>query len=127
MSKLLRDCLVVGQRDSGPINLKIASLVDELSYSGQRRMSESDVWGNQSQHLRNWSVDLQEDSVVELLQTEQLKDLPWLGGHLVDTDESGNEEELSFGLNEEVSTGSGLSSETNKVSFARMVLLQVLD
>lgn len=90
-------------------------------------MSKSYVWSNQSQHLRNWSVDLEEDTIVELLQTEQLEYLSGLGGHLVDTDKSSNKKKLSFGLNEEVSAGSCLTSETNKVSLASMILLQVLD
>ena len=64
---------------------------------------------------------------MKLLQTEQLEDLSGLRGHLVDTDQSSHEEKFCLWLDEEVSTGSCLSSETNKVSLTRVILLQVLD
>ncbi len=90
-------------------------------------MTKGNIWSNHSQHLRNWTVDLQEDTVVQLLQAEELQDLSWLWSHLVDTSETGNEQELGLWFNEEVSAGSGLASKTNQVSFTSMILLQVLD
>lgn len=56
-----------------------------------------------------------------------MQDLAGLWGHLVDTYQSSYEQELSFGLDEEVTTFSRLTSEANEVSFTRSVLLQVLD
>ena len=64
---------------------------------------------------------------MELLQSEQLQDLSGLGSHLVDTDESGNEQELGFGLNKEVAALSGLTSKTDQIGLTSSVLLQVLD
>lgn len=48
-------------------------------------MSEGNIRSDSSEHLRNWTVHLQENTVVELLESEELQDLSWLGGHLVDT------------------------------------------
>ena len=90
-------------------------------------MSESNIRGNDSEHLLDGSVDLEEDAVVELLQSEELQDLLGLGSHLVDTDESGSKQELGLGLNEEVAVFSGLTSKSDQVSLASSVLLQVLD
>jgi hypothetical protein len=127
MAEVLGDEGVVGQGDSGTLDLKVASLVDKLSDGGQRRVSEGDIGSDDSEHLLNGSVDLEEDTVVELLQSEELQDLSGLGSHLVDTDESGSEQELGLGLNEEVAVLSGLTSESDQVSLTSSVLLQVLD
>ncbi len=90
-------------------------------------MAESDIRSDESEHLHNWSVDLKEDTVVELLQSEKLQDLSRLGGHLVDTDQSCREQELSFGLDKEVAVLPGLTSESNKISLTSSVLLEVLN
>jgi hypothetical protein len=127
VSEILRDEGVVSQGDSGSVDLQVTSLVNQLADSSQRRMSECDIRSNSSEHLRDGTVDLQEDAVVELLESEELQDLSRLWGHLVDTDESGSEQELGFGLNEEVAAGSGLTSKSDQVSLTSSVLLQVLD
>lgn len=90
-------------------------------------MSEGNVRGYESQHLRDRSVHLQEDTVVELLQAEQLEDLSRFGSHLIDTDEASYEEELRFWFNKEVSAGTSLSSKTDEVRLTSMIFLQVLD
>ena len=127
MTEILGNQAVVGQGDSRSVDLEVSSLVDKLADSSQRRVAESNIWSNSSEHLRNWTIDLQEHTVVELLQSEELQDLSWLRGHLVDTDQSGYEQELGLGLNEEVSALPGLTSESDEVSLASSVLLQVLD
>lgn len=90
-------------------------------------MTESNVWCDSSEHLHDGSVDLQEHTIMELLESEKLQDLSWLGGHLVDTDQSGSEQELGFGLNKEVAILSGLTSKSDQIGFASSVLLHVLD
>jgi hypothetical protein len=64
---------------------------------------------------------------VQLLQAEELKDLSWLWGHLIDTGETSYEQELGLWLNKEVSACSGLTSKTDQISFTRVILLQVFD
>lgn len=73
------------------------------------------------------TVNLEENTVVKLLESEELQDLSWLWCHLVDTDESSNEQELGLGLNEEVAVLSGLTSKTDEVGLTGSVFLQVLD
>ena len=92
VTQLLGDHGVVSQWDSRTIDLEVTSLVDQLADRSERWMTEGDIWSNHSQHLRDWAVDLQEDTVVQLLQAEELQDLSWLWRHLVDTAKTGNEQ-----------------------------------
>ena len=50
-----------------------------------------------SEHVHGGLVQLDEDTVVDLSQTEQLEDLLDLGGDLVDTTNPHNEGELGVG------------------------------
>lgn len=127
VAQVLGDQSVIGQRDSGSVDLQVTSLVHQLSDSGQRRVAEGNIRSHSSEHLGNGAVHLEENTVVELLQSEELQDLSGLGSHLVDTDESGNEQELGFRLDEEVAALSGLASQANEVGLTSSVLLQVLD
>ncbi len=127
MTEILRNQTVVGQGDSGSVDLEISSLVHELAHSGQRRVSESNIWSDSSEHLGNWTIDLQENTIMELLQSEELQDLSWLRSHLVNTDQSGDEQELGLGLNKEVTAFSCLAAESDEVGLTGSVLFQVLD
>ncbi len=127
VSKVLRDERVVSQRDSRSVDLQVTSLVNQLSDSGKGRMTESNIGSNSSKHLHDRTIDLQEDTVVKLLQSEKLQDLSGFGSHLVDTDESCCEQELGLRLNEEVAVFSCLASKSNKIKLTSSVLLVVLD
>ena len=50
-----------------------------------------------SEHVLSGLVDLDEDSVVDLPQSEKLQDLLDLGGDLVDTTDSHDEDQLRLG------------------------------
>ena len=52
-----------------------------------------------SEHVLGGLVDLDEDSVVDLPQSEQLENLLDLGGHLVDTTDPHDEDQLGLGGN----------------------------
>ncbi len=64
---------------------------------------------------------------MELLQSEELQDLSWLRGHLVNTDQSGDKQELSLGLNKEVAAFSCLAAQSDEVRLTGSVLFQVLN
>ena len=127
VTQVLGDQSIISQGDSRSVNLQVASLVHQLSNGGQRRVSERDVRRDRSKHLGNRAVNLQENTVVKLLQSEKLQDLSGLGGHLVDTDESCHKQELRLGFNEEVPALSGLTSHADEISLTSSVLLEVLD
>ncbi len=44
-----------------------------------------DVWLDESEHLLSRLGDLDEHAAVDLDETKELKDLPWLGSDFVDT------------------------------------------
>lgn len=127
LSEVIGNGGVVRERNSASVDLQETSLVDELSDGSEGWVSESAVWGDSSEHLSHWTVYLEENTVVQLLESEQLQDLLRLGGHLVDTDESGNEEELGLWLDEEVSAFTSLSSHSDEIGFAGVVFLHVLE
>lgn len=76
---------VVGERDSRSVDLAVTSLVDESSDAITGGVSVSDVGLNSSDHVDGGLVESNENSVVELSESQKLHDLLALGGELVDT------------------------------------------
>lgn len=85
LSKVLLDKLVIGKRDALLINLAIAALVDELTDRFEVRVAVGDVGIDNGKHLRGSFGQADEDTVVDLEKTKELKDLARLGGDFVDT------------------------------------------
>lgn len=79
------DDLVVGQRDSGAVDLAVASLVDELADGGDGGVSVGHVGLNSSDHVHGGLVQSHEHTVVELSESQELEDLFASGVQLVDT------------------------------------------
>ena len=76
---------VVGQRDALLVDLAIATLVDELLDTLQVGVTVGDPRLDDLDHLRGGLGDTDKDTVVDLKETEELKDLAGLGRDLVDT------------------------------------------
>ena len=76
---------VIGEWDSASVDLTVSSLVDELGDGGSGWETISDEWLDDSDHVPGGLVELNKHSVVELSQSEELQDLLWLWGKLVDT------------------------------------------
>jgi len=91
LPKIVNNELVVRQRHSLPVNLSIASLVDQLANGFQSWLSIGHIRLNVRQHGHCGRVHLEEHSVVQLKQTEQLQDLPRFGSHTHDTTDSDNQ------------------------------------
>ena len=85
VAKGLRDDRVVIESNSGSVDLAETALVDELADGVTGGVAVRDVGLNHSDHVDRGAVQLDEDTVVELTQTEELHDLLGLGGELVDT------------------------------------------
>ena len=79
------DDLVVGQRNSGAVNLTVASLVDELADGVAGGVAVGDVGLDNTDHVDGSSVKTDEHTVVELSESQELHDLLALGAQLVDT------------------------------------------
>lgn len=68
------------------VDLSITSLVDQFSNSLQVGLSVGDVRFDSEEHFRSSFGDFDEDSVVDLEETEELQDFAGLGGNVVDTE-----------------------------------------
>ena len=76
---------VIGKGDSHSVELAVSSLVDELLDHGAGRVTVGDEGFDHADHVDGGLVETDEDTVVELSQTEELHDLLGLGSELVDT------------------------------------------
>jgi len=102
LTKGARDDGVVVQSESLSVDLAEAALVDKLADGVTSGVTIGDVRLDHADHVDGSAVELDEDTVVELSQTEELHDLLGLGWELVDTSGSDNESNLGLGLNVEI-------------------------
>ena len=85
LSKDTRDDAVVSQRDSGAVDLSVATLVDKSANAITRWVSIGDEWLNSSDHVDSGTVEANEHSVVDLSESEKLHDLLAFWAQFVDT------------------------------------------
>lgn len=85
LAKLLLNDGVVGDGDPGAVDLGVSALVDELSDGLEVDLAVGDVRSDECEHLLGRLGDSDKDTVVDLSQSEELKDLAGLGGDLGDT------------------------------------------
>ena len=85
LAEVLLNDLVVGKSNALLVDLSVATLVDELTDSLEVGVTVGDVGVDNSQHLLGGLGETDEDTVVDLEQTEELQDLAGLGSDLVDT------------------------------------------
>jgi len=120
------DQLVVGQGNSLLFDLSIAPLVDELSNGLEVGVAVGDVGVDDSQHLLRGFGQANENTVVDLEESEKLEDLSRLRGDLVDTLDSDDEDESWLLLNVEAAALSGDTSKSDLLAFLVTVLLDIL-
>lgn len=92
----LLDDLIVGEGDTLAVNLSVSALVDELTNALQVGLAVGDVRLDELEHLHGGLGQLNEGSVVDLTETEELHDLAGLGGELVDTLDTDNKGKLGL-------------------------------
>ena len=85
LAEVLLNDLVVGKSNALLVDLSVATLVDELTDSLEVGVTVGDVGVDNSQHLLGGLGETDEDTVVDLEQTEELQDLAGLRSDLVDT------------------------------------------
>jgi hypothetical protein len=100
---------IVNNGSSSSLGLGETSLVDQFSDSLEAGVSPGNVGFNNLEHVEGGLVDSEEDSVVNLSESHQLKDLSRLGVDLVDTSNSNNESKFGSRSNVEVSSSTGSS------------------
>ena len=86
-AELTSNDAVISEWDSASVDLTSSSLVNEVLDHVSGWESESDMGLNHSNHVPCGFVKLDEYTVVQLSKSEELQNLLWLGGNLVDTKE----------------------------------------
>merc|ERR1740130_1186942 len=126
LTELIRNDFVVAEGNAALVDLAKATLVDEIARCLERRVAVSDIWLHIFEHLQNGFVDLQEDTVVQLLQAKQLQDLSGLGAELNDANNARDEKKLGLRLHEEISCSLSLAAGRDELALEGGILLVVL-
>ena len=126
LAKLLFNDGIVGDSDTLSVDLGISTLVDEVADGLQARVSPGNVRVDNTEHLDSGLVQLDEDTIIDLSQTEKLKNLAGTRVDLVDTTNTDNEGESGFVGNVVVSGLLGVNTELLLLVFLVLVLSDVL-
>ena len=117
---------VVGKSNALLVDLSVTTLVDKLADSLEVWETVGDPWLDNLQHLEGGLGHANEDTVVDLEKTEELEDLAWLWGDLVDTLDADNEDELVLSWDVVGTILLGETSKTDLLALSIAVLLDVL-
>ena len=123
--RLLNDG-VLSDRDALTVDLTVSTLVDEVRDGLQVRFTVSDVRVDHLKQLGGSLIQTDEDSVVDLTKTQQLKDFLDLRGNTVDTLDTDGEDQLRGISNVQVAGVLGLTSHADLGSLLLSVFLDVL-
>jgi hypothetical protein len=85
LAEVLLDDGVVGESNALAVDLAVSALVDELTDALEVGVAIGNPRLDNLDHLRGSLGDADEDTVVDLEETEELEDLAGLRGDLVDT------------------------------------------
>lgn len=119
------DDSVIGQWGSGLVHFAVSSLVNHLSDSLKGWISVCDVWFDHSDHVHCGLVNLNEDCVVDLEQSEELQNLSHFWCHCVNTLDTDDKCHLWHLLDIEGASGSCLSLETDGVPLGLSVFSHI--
>lgn len=126
LAEVLLNDGVVGKSSALLVDLSVSTLVDELLDGLQVGVTVGDPRLNNLEHLSGGLGDLDEDTVVDLEETEELEDLAGLGGNLVDTLDADNEHQLALSGDVGSIVLLGGAGETDLLTLSIAVLLDVL-
>jgi len=126
LSEVLLDDLVVSQRQALLVNLAISALVDEFANGLLVGVTVGNERLDNLQHLQGGLGELNEDTVVDLQQTEQLQSLALLRINLVDTLDADDESKLVLLGHVKLILLLGLALQTDLLAVGIAVLLDVL-
>ena len=126
LAEVLLDQLVVGDGQALLVDLSVTALVDELTDGLQVGVAVGDEGLDDLQHLGGGLGQADEDTVVDLEETEELQGLALLRVDLVDTLDADDEGELGLGGDEEGAITLGLALGIDNVALGLDVLLLVL-
>ena len=124
LAELLLDDLVVGEGNTLGVDLTVAALVDKLTDGLEVGVTVGDVGVDNGEHLLGGLGETDEDTVVDLDQTEELQNLAGLRSDLVDTLDTDNEDKLGLVRDVEVAL---LTGDTTKADLLTLIIAVLLD
>ena len=116
LAQHLLHLLVLHQRHTLLVQLRVATLVHQHTHRLQVGVSVGNVGLHQTQHLLRGLVQTHEHSVVDLAQTQQLQRLSHLRRGLVDTANTDHDGQTTLALSEQVALSMSLSSLGDQIS-----------
>jgi len=125
LAEVLLNDLVVGEGSAHLVHLSVTALVEKLTDGLQVGVTVGNVGVDDGQHLLGSLGETDEGTRVDLEQTQELEDLAGLGGDLVDTLDTDNEDQLGLILNVEVTLSAGNAVEADLLALSIAVLLNV--
>jgi len=126
LAKVGLDKRVVGKSNALLIDLSISALVNELADSLEVGVTVSDPWLDDLEHLEGCLGHANENTVVDLKETEELEDLSGLWSDLIDTLNTDNEDQLLLSRDIEGTILLGQASKANLLTLLIAVLLHIL-
>ena len=85
LAKVGFDKLVVRQSNTLLVDLAITTLVDQFAHRLDRRIAIGDEGLDDFEHFRGGFGKAHEDAIIDLQQTQKLKDFAWFGRDFVNT------------------------------------------
>jgi hypothetical protein len=126
LTKSLGDDAVVSDRNTLLVDLTVSALVHEFAHRLEGWVTVGDVRLDEGKHVLGSLVQLDKDTIVDLTQTQKLKNLLGLWSDTVDTTNTGYESDLWLIRDIEVTLVLGLTAKTDLVLGLVAVLLDVL-
>ena len=123
LAELLLNDAVVGDGDALAVDLGVTALVDKLTDRLQVRLTPGNVGSDQLEHLLGRVGELQEDTVVDLEQTQELHDLARLRGDVADTTQTHNKGNTGLGRHVEVTLRLGEAAKADLPDVERAAAL----
>ena len=120
--KMSLDQPVVGERNTLASHFGKTTLVNKLTDALEVRISVGNVWFHTTNQLGSGFVETNEDSVVDLSQSEELQNLTGSWGDSVNTSDTDNKGQLRLGFSEIISTLFGHSSKADEFLVSGMIL-----
>jgi len=125
-AKSLLDHVVADKRDALVVDLTGTALVDHLADSLEVGITVGDVGADKTEHGDGSLVETDKDSVEDLTETEETKDLTSARRSLVDTTDTHDKSKTGLGLTEEITVETSNATLLNEVTLSLLVLFVVL-
>jgi len=124
-TEIILDKLVVGKRDALLVDLAVTALVDELADRFQVGVAIGNVRVDNGKHLGRSLGEADEDTIVNLEEPEELKNLARFRSDLINTLNSNNKNQFRFIRNVERTLLLAQTSQTDLLPLCIAILLDV--